>query len=103
MFSRLKRALVESYVGTIAVGWLLAQAILHFVNIFVAPVAGWIARNEYQDLAGHPSIRSSFSLQDAVPELARAVGMFAVVYILLRWLYYKPFAIDKTPNAEGAQ
>src|SRR6185437_5096899 len=42
MFERLKRTLVESYVGAIALGYLLAQVILHFVEIFASPVAVWV-------------------------------------------------------------
>jgi hypothetical protein len=48
MFERLKRALVESFMGAIALGYLLAQCILHFVNIFASPIAGWVSRNDYR-------------------------------------------------------
>jgi hypothetical protein len=34
MFDRLKRSLVESFVGALALGWLFAWAILDFVSIF---------------------------------------------------------------------
>lgn len=44
MFERLKRALVESYVGAVALGYPFAQAIMHFVNIFASPVSAWAAR-----------------------------------------------------------
>jgi hypothetical protein len=47
MFDRLKQALVESYVGAIVLGYLFAQGILHFVDIFTTPVAGWISRKQY--------------------------------------------------------
>jgi len=50
MFKRLKRALVESFVGAIALGWLFAQGIIHFVGVFSSPVAAWIRRNEYRGL-----------------------------------------------------
>ena len=45
MFERLKQALVESFVGTVALGYLLAQCILHFVNIFASPLTGWVTRS----------------------------------------------------------
>jgi hypothetical protein len=32
MFKRLKKTLVESYVGAIGLGWLFAQGILHFLR-----------------------------------------------------------------------
>jgi hypothetical protein len=38
MFNRLKRAVVESYVGAIALGYLFAQGMFRFVNIFASPV-----------------------------------------------------------------
>jgi hypothetical protein len=39
MFERLKQSVVESYVGAIALGCLLAQSLVHFASIFTAPVA----------------------------------------------------------------
>jgi hypothetical protein len=36
MFERLKQSVVESYIGAIALGWLLAQSLVHFANIFTA-------------------------------------------------------------------
>jgi hypothetical protein len=34
MFERLKQSVVESYVGAIALGWLLAQSLVHFARHF---------------------------------------------------------------------
>jgi hypothetical protein len=68
MFERLKQSVVESYVGAIALGWLLAQSPLHFANIFTAAVAGCILRREYRGFTEHTTLPASFSLQDAVPE-----------------------------------
>ena len=48
MLNRIKRALVESFVGAIALGYVLAQTIMHFVNIFASPIAGWVAQEEYR-------------------------------------------------------
>jgi hypothetical protein len=90
MFERLRRALVESFVGAIALGYALAQCILHFVNIFTAPVAGWITRNEYRDIVARTTALADFSLKDALPELIRFCLLLAVWYVLLRWLYFKP-------------
>jgi hypothetical protein len=88
MFERISRAMVESFVGAIALGWLFAQGILHFVNIFTAPVDGWLARNEYSGLAGHPAAR--FMFRDSLSELVRSFFLLLFWYILLRWLYFKP-------------
>jgi hypothetical protein len=105
MFERLKKNLVDSFVGAIALGWIFAQGILHFADIFSAPFADCIMRREYPELVNHATRPTSFSLQDALPELARSVCLLALGYILLRWLYFKP--VDKgtsepTPRSEQA-
>ncbi len=90
MFERLKKSLVESFVGAIGLGWLFAQGIMHFAYMFSAPVAGWIMRREYRGLTDRVTAPAGFSFQDALPELARSVSLLVVGYILLRWLYFKP-------------
>jgi hypothetical protein len=92
MLERLKRALVNSFVGAIALGWLFAQGILHFAYVFSAPVAGWLTRREYHGMV----VSTGFSLQDALPELVRSVSLLLVGYLLLRWLYYKPIESETT-------
>ncbi len=90
MLERLKSALVGSFVGAIALGWLLAQGIMHFAGIFTAPLTNWIARREYRELADRYAVSTVFSFQDAVPELAKSVSLLILCYVLLRWLYFKP-------------
>jgi hypothetical protein len=94
MFKRLKRALVESFVGAIALGYLLAQCILYFVNIFASPIAGWVSRNEYRAIIPSGAALVGFSLKDALPDLTRFVGLFMVWYLLVRWLYFTPPKTD---------
>jgi hypothetical protein len=91
MFERLKQTLVESFIGAIALGWLLAQGILHFAYIFVTPLVGWLMRKEYRGLSDRAAALPGFSLQDALPELLKSFLLLLVWYILLRWLYFKPF------------
>ena len=103
MFERLKRALVESFVGAIALGYLLAQSILHFVNIFASPIAGWVSRNAYRAIIPGGAALAGFSLKDALPNLSRFVLLFVVWYVLVRWLYFTPPKIDAAepePNPE---
>ncbi len=102
MFERLKRTLVESYVGAIALGFLLAQVILHFVEIFAAPVAVWILRNYYQSIVPRTTPSAGLSFQDALPELERFLVLLLVWYLLLRWLYFKPLkgTFEPLPNPE---
>jgi hypothetical protein len=101
MFERLKVALVESFVGAIALGWVFAQGILHFAYIFSAPAAGWVMRREYHGIIDRAAFANSFSLQDAVPELIRSVLLLLVGYWLLRWLYFKP--LKKQTTEHGAE
>ena len=91
MFDRLKQILVESFVGAIALGWMLAQIIAHSVSIFATPVASWITRREYRGLGGSSgSVAQNFSWQPALPELIRAILLLLIWYALLRWLYFTP-------------
>jgi hypothetical protein len=96
VLKRLRKVLVESFVGAIALGWLFAQGVLHFAYIFSAPVAGWLTRREYRAIAERMNSSTSFSLQDALPELVRSFSLLVVAYLLLRWLYYRPVAPEST-------
>jgi hypothetical protein len=87
MLERLRSALVSSFVGAIALGWVFAQAILHFAYVFSAPVAGWLRRREYHGI--FDPVNAGFSLHDALPDLAKSVSLLIIGYLLLRWLYYK--------------
>jgi hypothetical protein len=105
MFDRLKQALVESYVGAIALGYLCAQGVLHFVNIFASPVAGWVSRKQYGEFVPRTTASVGFSLQDALPELVRFFLLLMIWFALLRWLYLKPFkkeTSEPVPNPEQA-
>ena len=103
MLNRMKKSLVESFVGAIALGYLLAQGIMHFAYIFSAPLARWMMRDEYRRFGEHVTTSASFLFKDAGIELARSFFLFLIWYILLRWLYLKPFkeeALDPAPNPE---
>jgi hypothetical protein len=101
MFKHLKRVLVTSFVGAIGLGWLFAQGILHFAYIFSAPVAGWLMRREYPGAVEHLNATTSFSLQDALPEMARSFSLLLVGYLLLRWLYYRPLDQEVTESEQS--
>jgi hypothetical protein len=88
MLERLKKALVESFVGAIGLGYLLATSISHLANIFASPIASWVSRKEYGEMM--PKVSQGFSYQEALPELARSVVILVVWYSLVRWLYFKP-------------
>jgi hypothetical protein len=86
MFERLRSVLVSSFIGAITLGWVFAQAILHFAYIFSAPVAGWLTRREYHGMVDRVS--TGFVLHDALPEVTKSGLLFLMGYVLLRWLYY---------------
>lgn len=88
MLNRFKRALVDSYVGAIALGYLLADAVLHFCYIFSSPLAGWVSRTEYRNLLTRANAPQGFMLRDALPELVRFVLLLVAWVVLMRWLYF---------------
>jgi hypothetical protein len=90
MLSQLRRTLVDSYVGAIGLGWLLADIVVNFAKVFTSPLAKWFVRREYGSLLEHQSAPRGFSLEDAVPDLVSFLVLLIVWYILMRWLYFKP-------------
>ena len=83
MFENLKRLLVDSFIAPIGLGYLLAQAVLYFVNIFTSPVSLWVARMIFPDRTGS----RRFPLEAALPQVIGFVLVLLVWYGLLRWLY----------------
>ncbi len=88
---------MESYVGAICLGYLFAQGLIHLAYVFVAPITGWISRKEYRALTLAPDVSTKLRLQDALPELASAISLLLLGYILLRWLYFTPVT-EKPPE-----
>jgi len=105
MLNRLKRLLVESFIGAIALGYLFAQAILRFADIFSAPVERWVAQKEYLILSPRTPALISFPFEAALPQLVTFVVILLVWYILLRWLYFTPVkkeTSEQAPHPEQA-
>ena len=92
MLSQLKRSLVESYMGAIALGWLLADIVLDFVNIFAGPVASWVSRSEFHGLDGRADVPTGFLFRDALPGAVKCLLLLVIWYVLVRWLYMSPLA-----------
>jgi hypothetical protein len=91
MLERVRKSLVESFIGAIALGWILAEIVLHFVSIFVSPIASWVSRSEFRGFSDQAvRVEPGFLLRDAGPELVRTVLLFVVWSLLLRWLYVSP-------------
>jgi hypothetical protein len=90
MLVRLKKALVESYVGAIALGWIFAQSIFRLINVVTKPLSEWEAQRVLSELRMSNASQSGFSLRSSIPELVAALALALVGLLLLRWLYYAP-------------
>lgn len=101
MLTRLKRALVDSYVGAIGLCFLLADVVLHFCYIFAAPVASWVSRTEYRKMLPSTTVPQGFMLADALPELTRFILLFVAWAVLMRWLYFT--STGSTPPGSEAR
>ena len=97
MLERMRRTLVESLIGAIALGYLLAIDILRFVDVFVSPVEAWVTRSELPEVLGQSHASSGFPFNYALLQLASFLLLSLVWYLLFRWLYSKPFTKE---NAE---
>ena len=100
MARRLKQALVESYVGAIALGYLLALDIMRFVEIFSAPVGTWAARSELRGVVPRPLSPEGFPFQAALPPLMGFLVLSVLWYLLFRWLYFSPFSEAPSHDAD---
>lgn len=103
MFKRIKQALVESYIGAIALGYLLAEVVVHFTGIFSAPVASWAEQktvSSWTSGISHSPARPAFGISDSLPEVLNFLLLLLFWYILLRWLYFeKPARQSSAPES----
>jgi hypothetical protein len=99
MFDPLKRILVESFIGAIALGYLLAEVALYFGSVFTTPLATWITRQAFPGLMPRANEAPGFPFQTALPPLFSSVVLLLIWYLLLRWLYFTP---PKTQAPEPA-
>jgi len=99
MFDRLKRVLVKSFIGAIALGYVLAEVMLYFVNVFTSPVSAWATQKLYRGLVPGTNAFSGSPLQAAVSPAFAFVLLLLVWYLLLRWLYFTPLKEEESePN-----
>ena len=98
MLDRLKLVLVETFIGVIALGYLLAESILYFVNIFTTSVAVWVERN-----APRPFAPKMYPLEAALRPATAFVVLLLVWYLLLRWLYFTPPKRDTSEPAPSVK
>jgi hypothetical protein len=102
MFDRLKMVLVESFIGVIALGYLFAEAILYFVNIFTTSLAVLVGRITPPPFS--PGGREP--LEVVLRPVTSFLVLLLVWYVLLRWLYFTPpkrATSDPTPSPNQAE
>lgn len=95
MLKRMKKALVESYVGAIALGYVLAEVIFAFANIFASPIENWVDQVDYQRLTRVEFPSATIQFHEAWPPLVRCLSYLIVGYILFRWLYLESATSDE--------
>jgi hypothetical protein len=88
MLERLKAALVDSFVGVIALGCLFADGISHGVNMFIQPFAQWIMLRQYWEVSNRISTPPVFPFKTMFSEFLTSVFLLLIAYGLLRWLYF---------------
>ena len=91
MLERYKQAIVENYIGAVALGLLLAETIQHFVGIFAAPITAWVSQKNYREMTQKTAGSVGFPFEASLPEAVRTILLLLLVYCLIRWLYFKPF------------
>jgi hypothetical protein len=103
MFSRLKRVLVESYVGVVALGYTLAQCILQFVGLFTGPFEGWYTRSLYPGGSALSPMHQGAWIEQGLYALLHFLLLLVLWYVLLRWLYFSPVKNDDSPALVAAE
>jgi nitric oxide reductase large subunit len=87
MLERVKTALVDSFVGAIAIGMLLSQGISQIVRVAVNPLTVWLLKRQYSE--NYPvSASRAGTLESMLPQLLMSVFLLLIAYGLLRWLYF---------------
>jgi predicted Kef-type K+ transport protein len=89
MFKRLKGVLVESYVGAIALGYLLAESVLYLVTVVAAPVTAWATEDRYRTEMSRQMSWADLAAPDLLEPLVKFILLLVFWYILIRWLYYE--------------
>jgi hypothetical protein len=100
MLHRLKAALVDNYVGAIALGYLLGDGVEEIATVFIAPLSEWARLKELHRLLPQGSPDPGFSPLSSLPHLAKGVFYVLIALALLRWLYY-PAKVEAHARPDG--
>jgi hypothetical protein len=102
MLERIKKALVRSFVGPIAIGWLFADGILRFVSGVTSSLMEWLAEWIQQPKGSvlFPSPRPPFPSPILIREWFAAALILLAAFLLLRWLYIEPSAAEPSDPSQ---
>jgi hypothetical protein len=100
MLERMRTALVESYVGAIVVGWLLADGLIRVAGIFTSPIFSWVTLREFHTVTSSSYSSRPFPFQAGLPDAISAALLLLMGYGLLRWLYYPREVREASGEAE---
>ncbi|HXT85507.1 MAG TPA: hypothetical protein VN745_00660 [Verrucomicrobiae bacterium] len=89
MFKQLKSILVESYVGAIALGYLLAESVLYLVSLVAAPVTAWATEERYRTTMSRQMSWADLAGPDLIETLVKFILLLLFWFILIRWLYFR--------------
>lgn len=98
MFRRLKTALVDSFVGAIALGYLLAEALENLGFAVVAPLKHRMEQKELYWLSPTSVVPPSLSFRPALVPLIEGIIYLLLALVLLRWLYYDAPKNENSPQ-----
>jgi hypothetical protein len=102
MLHRLKRALVDSYVGAIALGFLLGEGMEQLAMVLTAPLAEWVGLREMHWISPRTYPEPGFRMQPSIGPLVHGVFFVLLGLALLRWLYYPAKANAVSEPVSGA-
>jgi len=92
MLERIKKALVESFVGVLLVGSLFTASIMSLIGGISMPAANWLAAWVHQQntSVSFPNQTPLFLYEQLIREGITAALFFLIAFLLLRWLYMEP-------------
>lgn len=105
MLEKIRKAMVESFVGAIAIGVLIANSIVNFVMGITTPLTEWLTMRlqNRQENPYYPS--PEFPFQRLIPQWIASAVFLLIAYALLRWLYMEPSAAAPSdlPEEQGPE
>jgi hypothetical protein len=83
----MKAALRDSFVGAIAIGYLLGEGVEQIAIVLASPISQWVQIKGIRWFS--PLMHESeVSLQGLVPRFFDGLFFILCGWVLLRWLYY---------------